>query len=297
MGYSRELHDEVQSVVERAIEGLVRGTAGTALVIRVLLDCMRNLNVLFCEQVIDLAIQMKASKKRGTGPDGTSFLYSDFIVGMNLAGDEINFPNSARPGGGESFQELFKRKSMALREAQLGFAPHAGEPKFPETVADCDSAFELMGARRVGHGYHCSETRWELVAGKGLHIEACPASSMSTGAVSGPWEQHPIRRMIKLGVRISLNTDDRAVIGTSMTEQLELARLHLGFSLTQIVQAAMHGLEASFVEDLARPRLCSKIKTWWQDAVATRSTSWLSAGMVGFEELGELIEYLSLVRC
>lgn len=261
----KAMMQEMWNVTARLLHGIASSqeVSDGSVVVRVLLDCFRALPVALCEQNVELAIMMKSGAEGGMSDQGQRYKFADFIVGINLAGDEINFPNSARPGGGESFTQLFERLAPRLREAGLGFAPHAAEPDAAHSADDCDSAFGRMGAQRVGHGYHCSDERLRQIARDGGHIEVCPASSVATGAVAADWEAHPIRKMLQYGVSMSLSTDDRAIIGTTMAEQHMLARFKLGFSLLDIIKMSTEGVRASFV-DAKKDMLCARIKSFWR---------------------------------
>lgn len=263
---SQVMLQELKNVTRRTIYGIAssRDVEAEKVVVRVLVDCFRGLPVSFCEQILELVIEMKKSNDVAKTKQGKEFRYADFIVGVNLAGDEIKFPNFAKPGETESFAELFGRMAPRLRLAGLGFSPHSGEPDVPQAVQDCDLAFGEMGAQRIGHGYYCSEARLSLVAKEKQHIEVCPASSVATGAVAD-WNTHPIRKMLQLGVSISLNTDDRAIIGTTMTEQHVLARFELDFSLRDLIRVAIDGIGASFGS--AKEDMCKRIRTWWQENI------------------------------
>lgn len=282
---------EIRHVTERTIDGLVSASSDKGDVF-LLLDCFRNVNVSFCEQLMHVAIEMKRSDRRGTTPSGNTFRYAAPIVGINLAGDEINFPNSARPGGKESFEELFSRMEGPLREAGLGVAPHSGEPNFAASAADCDSAFGAMGASRVGHGYYCSEQRLRKLANQtGFLIEVCPASSVATGAVAG-WAEHPAKKMRSLGVPMSLSTDDRAVIGTTMTAQLVLARQKLGFTLTDLVRAGTDGIAAGFAPAAFRKRACRSTRAWWRRRERDEAEMWVAAGVFEKKEVEDFRAWL-----
>lgn len=155
------------------------------------------------------------------------------VVGLDLAGDEENFPPA-----------LFARACQVAREAGLGITVHAGEFSGPASVW---TAIYQLGATRIGHGFRAAEDP-ELVAYLRDHritLEICPTSNVRVGLVPG-WKDHPVRALYDAGVRVTLNSDDPLLLRTNLTQELYLAARELGFALDDLRAMVRYAVEGAF---------------------------------------------------
>jgi adenosine deaminase len=79
-----------------------------------------------------------------------------------------------------------------------------------------------------------------------IPLEMCISSNLQTKAV-GRLEDHPIRLFYDLGLRVTINTDNRLVTNTTLSE--EYLKLHqaLNFDLTEIIEIIMMGFKSAFM--------------------------------------------------
>ncbi|MCX8043750.1 MAG: adenosine deaminase, partial [Desulfobacterota bacterium] len=146
-----------------------------------------------------------------------SALPSGFFYGLDLAGDEIS--NPAQPFAGV----------FALARAQgLYLTIHAGEACGPENVRE---AVSLYGASRIGHGIKAAEDPavMQLLRERNVMLEICLTSNVHTGVVPSVG-QHPIKTLMQHGVPVSLNTDDPAISGITLTDEYVTAVTELGLT-------------------------------------------------------------------
>ena len=87
--------------------------------------------------------------------------------------------------------------------------------------------------------------RWMTTA-CGVHLEACPSSSIGTGAVKA-WEDHPIKMFAQRGYSFGINTDDAGVLDTNMTLELFLSETKIGLSVAELEAATVNAAEAAFL--------------------------------------------------
>ncbi len=130
------------------------------------------------------------------------------VCALDLAGNEALHPI-------RHFSDLF----AAARRENLPFTIHAGECGSPQNVKE---AAEL-GARRVGHGIALmkDDALLKELARTGIGVEMCPTSNLQTAAIAR-FEDYPLRRFEQSGLGVSVNTDNRTVSGTTLTQQLQL---------------------------------------------------------------------------
>jgi adenosine deaminase len=148
--------------------------------------------------------------------------------GLDLAGNE------AVPA--EPFARLFRRLALPV-------TVHAGEAGGAENVRE---AIERFGAVRVGHGVRVLEDPEvvELARARGVVFEVCPTSEIQTGAAPA-WKRHPLVALVRAGLAVTLNTDDPAVCGTSLSEELRRAR-RAGLTAAEVEACVKRAAKAVF---------------------------------------------------
>ena len=128
------------------------------------------------------------------------------VCALDLAGDESAFPTRC-------FRPLFEE----ARRLGMPFTIHSGETGNVENVRE---AYEL-GARRIGHGIALRKDPklMKAYAEAGIGVEMCSTSNFQTKAAAG-WEAYPLRQFVDAGIKVGINTDNRTVSGTTMTNEL-----------------------------------------------------------------------------
>lgn len=167
------------------------------------------------------------------------------VCAADLAGDEAAFPNG-------KFRWAFEE----AERLELPFVLHAGETGNPDSVRD---AIE-MGAVRLGHGIamrgHGDIEKAALARGCG--VEMCPTSNFQTKAVLQT-EQYPLREFLDLGLKVSVNTDNRTVSNTTLTEELERAAELADLTDDELVLLMKNAVETSFAQDHTKERILSEL--------------------------------------
>jgi aminodeoxyfutalosine deaminase len=132
------------------------------------------------------------------------------FVGMDLAGDEVRFPDVRR----------FTRLFSAARSAGLGITVHAGEFGGEENIWQ---AIDLLGAMRIGHGVSARSPQiLSRLREDGILLEMSVSSNLGLGAVAS-LEEHPLPKLVDYGVPVCLNTDVPWHLGTTLSEEYQLA--------------------------------------------------------------------------
>lgn len=170
----------------------------------------------------------------------------DALVGFGLGGPEIGVP---RP----QFQPHFD----AARAAGLRSVPHAGETTGPQTVWD---ALTLLGAERIGHGTTAAQDPALLahLAEHRIPLEVCPSSNVATRAVAS-LDEHPIRSFRDAGVRITINSDDPPMFGTTLNREYEIAADLLDLDAAGLAALAREAVDASFASEGDKAALRTEI--------------------------------------
>jgi adenosine deaminase len=153
-------------------------------------------------------------------------------VGITLGGSEHLFPPAP-------FAGVYGR----ARAAGLGLTVHAGEAAGPESVWD---AIRVLRVDRVGHGVRSIEDPRLVaeLADRGIPVEICMTGNVRTG-VYRSFEEHPLLRLIEAGVAVTLNTDDPAFFGTTLTDEFARAA-NLGVTKAQLDEIAKNARRYAF---------------------------------------------------
>ena len=160
--------------------------------------------------------------------------YQDDIVGLDLAGDEANYP-------AEMFREHFK----LARDAGWGITVHAGESAGPESVR---RAIEDLGAQRIGHALSINQDP-ELVAmmlERRIGIEANLTSNVHTNSVPS-YAAHPLKGWLEMGLLATINTDDPGISPVTLREEFEVAAPLAGLTAADTRRAQENAVTVAFL--------------------------------------------------
>jgi adenosine deaminase len=218
----------LDGVMQAVVKGLERGHEDFGSDVRVIVCAMRNLSAMLSMQMAELAVAWRAHR----------------CVGFDLAGEEAGHPAKHHI---DAFQ-LVKRMNFAI-------TIHAGESFGPESIWQ---ALQYCGAHRIGHGTRLIE---DMVVYEGkvislgplaqyvldhrIPIEICLSSNVHTGATPS-LEQHPFPHYLNSGYRVTLNTDNRLMSRTSMTDEYMLAVTQFGCTLDQLEKITINAMKSAF---------------------------------------------------
>jgi len=151
----------------------------------------------------------------------------------------IGLDYAERPHPPAQFAPLF----AAARAHGLEVTAHAGEDGPAAYVRD---AIDLLGCRRIDHGYHVVDDPALMERCKELDVlfTVCPTTTLHTTI----WRDlhapdHAIRRMIEAGLRVTINTDDPGLFATTLNREYTVAALAFGLSESTLADIAANGLK------------------------------------------------------
>jgi adenosine deaminase len=169
------------------------------------------------------------------------------VIGVGIGGSEQHYPP-------EPFAEVF----ALARAAGLRTSAHAGEAAGAASVW---GAIRALKVDRIGHGTRAveDEALIDHLAASGTPLEMCPVSNLRTGVVPAI-AAHPIRRLWRRGVRVTVNTDDPVMFGTTLAGELRLLHERLGFSRAEIRDLLLAAAAASWLDAAGRERLARELR-------------------------------------
>ena len=206
------------TVVEAVLEGLFRARVKHGIVSNVILCGIRNISP---EKSLEMAELAVAYENRG-------------VVAFDLAGAEYDYPP-------KDHLEAFR----LVRDNNINVTIHAGEAYGPASI---HQAIHICGAHRIGHGCRLREDGDLLhyVNDHRIPLECCPSSNVQTGAVKS-LATHPIKLYHDLGLRVTVNTDNRLVTDTSVSRELYLVHRELGMGWADVKRLVINGFKSAFL--------------------------------------------------
>jgi len=167
------------------------------------------------------------------------------VVAFDLAGAENDFPAK------HHLQAFY-----LVRNNNVNVTIHAGEAFGPKSIQE---AIHHCGAHRIGHGTRLIEDQdlMDWVNDHRIAVEICLASNLHTKAVPD-LRSHPCLRYLREGLRITLNTDNRLISGTTVTNELALAVEFFDLSLDDVLTLVMNGFKSSFLPLAEKARLIDR---------------------------------------
>lgn len=220
--YAPMLHTQkglsLTRVVEAVLSGLRQAREDFGIKSNVILCGIRNISSESSYEMAELAV---AYKGRG-------------VVGFDLAGAEANFP-------AKDHRQAFQ----LVRDNNVNCTIHAGEAYGPSSIAQ---AIHDCGAHRIGHGCRLRENGDLLhyVNDHRIPLECCPSSNVQTGAVTS-LESHPLKLYFDLGLRVTVNTDNRLITKTSVSEELYRVHHQMRVPFFDIKEIVIAGFKSAFL--------------------------------------------------
>ncbi|CAA9433355.1 MAG: Adenosine deaminase [uncultured Rubrobacteraceae bacterium] len=177
--------------------------------------------------------------------------YKGWIVGVGLDSSEVGHPP-------EGFRSVFEE---AARHGFLRVA-HAGEEGPPEYIWQ---ALDDLGAVRIDHGVRCVEDPelLERLREGQVPLTVCPLSNIRLRCFSSI-EEHPVKRMLEEGLRVTVNSDDPAYFGGYVAENYAALRDGLGFTREDFRAVAENSFLASFLDEGEKKKLLDELASYFE---------------------------------
>jgi adenosine deaminase len=201
--------------------------AGNPILVRQLLTAMRH--QARSREIAELTVQYR---DRG-------------VVGFDIAGAEAGYPPTRHL---DAFEYLQRENAH--------FTIHAGEAFGLPSIWQ---AIQWCGADRLGHGVRIIDDikvgpdgaprlgrLASYVRDKRIPLEMCPSSNVQTGAAPSI-EEHPIGLLTKLRFRVTVNTDNRLMSGTSMTQEMSKLVDAFGYDVEDLRWFAINAMKSAFL--------------------------------------------------
>ena len=221
----------LNDAVDAPLRGLRRAEQDFGIRTAVIICGLRNMSPNTSMELADLTVDHRTSG----------------VVAFDLAGAEYNFP-------AKKHREAFYK----VVNANVAATIHAGEAYGPESI---HQALHYCNANRIGHGTRLFEDPglMEYVNNFRIPLEICLTSNVQTRAVAS-FEEHPLRLYYDEGLVVTLNTDNRLMSATTVTDEYLRAHQHLGFTWDELCDIAVMGFESGFLPYQEKLALVEAVK-------------------------------------
>ena len=222
----------LEQVVEAVRDGFAEGeerarAAGTPIVVRQLLTAMRH--QARSQEIAELVVRYR----------------DQGVLGFDIAGAEAGYPPTRHLAAFEY-----------LQRENAHFTIHAGEAFGLPSIWQ---ALQWCGADRLGHGVRIIDDidvredgsvhlgrLASYVRDKRIPLEMCPSSNIQTGAAVSIAE-HPIGLLTDLRFRVTVNTDNRLMSGTSMSREMALLVDAFGYTMADLRWFTINAMKSAFL--------------------------------------------------
>jgi adenosine deaminase len=220
--------DEVVEAVQAGFDeaSLAARQRGRPIVVRQLLTALRH--AANSGEIAELAVR---HRDRG-------------VAGFDIAGAEAGFPPTRHLNAFEY-----------LQRENFHFTIHAGEAFGLPSIWQ---ALQWCGAERLGHGVRIVDDIEATADGlrlgrlasyvrdRRVPLEMCPSSNLQTGA-AGSMAEHPIGMLTALRFRVTVNTDNRLMSGTSLSREMELLSGAFGYDIDDMRWFTINAMKSAFL--------------------------------------------------
>lgn len=219
--------EKVVAAVDRTTERMVEATGIEA---RIILCTLRHFTEEESLETAQLVDRFEGSR----------------VVALDLAGDEAGH---AIHGHVPAF--------VYARERDIPRTAHAGEARGADSIWETLDAF---APSRIGHGVRCIEdpALVERLRRDHIHLEICPSSNVQTQACRC-YEEHPVDRLFREGVSLSINTDTRTITNVTLEQEYTRLRETFGWGDAEFEQCNEAALRAAFVDEITREKLTAEL--------------------------------------
>jgi len=238
--YSPILHTkkgmELSKTVDSVKKGLAQAFDECGILTGIIICGIRHISPDHSLELANLAVQYK---NKG-------------VIGFDLAGAEENFP-------AKKHKEAF----YLILNNNINTTIHAGEVFGPRSI---HQAIHVCGAHRIGHGTRACEDMDLLnyINDHRIPLEICLTSNINTKSVSS-LSNHPFKHYMNQKIRVTLNTDNRLISNTTLSNEYKIAINNFNLNENEIRTIIINGFKSAFLPHNKRRELIRNIVNELED--------------------------------
>lgn len=219
-------------VIEGILEGLADGEKDFGISSRLILSFLRHLSEEAAFETLEQAMPWR-----------------DKIIGVGLDSSEVGHPPS-------KFARVYKK----AKEMGFKLVAHAGEEGPPSYVWE---ALDLLEIDRMDHGNRSLEDDALInrLVTEGMTLTVCPQSNLKLCVVDD-LKNHPLKKMLSLGLKATINSDDPSYFGGYLNDNYIRTAEALDLSKDELAQLARNSFEGAFLDEMRKAALLAELDAY-----------------------------------
>ena len=181
-----------------------------------------------------------------------SLPYKHLITAVGLDSSEKGNPPS-------KFKNVFE---ASVKEGYIPLA-HAGEEGPPEYVWE---ALDLLKIHRIDHGNNClkDETLVKEIIKRDMALTVCPLSNTALQVV-GHLKDHPLKKMMNLGLKVTINSDDPAYFEGQVNQNYIDTQKALDLNKQDLFELAKNSFQYSLLDQKIKQQYLEELDMYYQE--------------------------------
>lgn len=228
---------QLAAIVAGLDEGLSAAEAETGTTCRLIADMDRAFGPEAGRQLVEELVALRSARAPGT----------ERVIGIGMDSTELGVDSTT-----------YAPAYDVARAAGLRLTGHQGENATARQVAEC---LDALGLERVDHGVPVldSAVLTARMVDERIPITVCPTSNVVIARCFDRLEDHVLPRMRAAGLLATVNTDDPALSDLDLGREYAAVAEAFGWGWNQMVELALDGIEASWLDDSEKADLRTKV--------------------------------------
>lgn len=189
---------------------------------------------MMCDEIGDSEVNLETARLAAK-------YYGKGVCALDLAGAEGLVP-----------YQNYQKSIAIVKEKNVPITLHAGESGPSSNVHDALA----LSADRIGHGGHAleDESVVQELLDKQVVLEQCVTSNIQCHNQPS-YEGHSLRPLFDRGVKVTINTDNRSLSGTTLHEEIDKIKKYMNFTDEDIHQMMLNAVDGAFTNEEEKERL------------------------------------------
>ena len=237
-----EIMFDPQTHTERGVpfETIIKGIS------RACQDANENLNI---SSLLIMSYLRHLSEEKAFETLQQSLPFKDLITAVGLDSSEKGNPPS-------KFKNVFE---ASVKEGYIPLA-HAGEEGDADYVWE---ALDLLKIKRIDHGNNSLQDKKlvEEIIKRDIALTVCPLSNTSLQVVKN-LKDHPLKKMMDLGLKVTINSDDPAYFGGQVNQNYIEIQEALDLNKNELFELAKNSFKYSLLDDDSKSKLMEELNDY-----------------------------------
>ncbi|HEY9221783.1 MAG TPA: adenosine deaminase [Lutibacter sp.] len=171
----------------------------------------------------------------------------------------VGLDSSEKGNPPSKFKNVFE---ASVKEGYIPLA-HAGEEGAAAYVWE---AIDILGIKRIDHGNNSlqDEKLVEEIIKRDMALTVCPLSNTALHVVDD-LKNHPLKKMMELGLKVTVNSDDPAYFGGQVNKNYEAIQEALNLSKSDLYQLAKNSFQYSLLDETAKQGYLNELEIYYNN--------------------------------